>query len=101
MPAGNLEKLKTAVLYGADAIYMGTPDLSLRVKSEMSLEDVVEGIAFAHKHGKRVYLTLNLFSHNKDIERLPIRVFSCSSRTWRRNLNYTSPPRRMCVPGNR
>ncbi|WP_321338249.1 U32 family peptidase C-terminal domain-containing protein [Breoghania sp.] len=60
-----------AVLYGADAIYMGTPDMSLRTKSQMSLEDVVEGIEFAHAHGKRIYLTLNLFSHNKDIDKLP------------------------------
>ena len=71
MPAGSLEKLKVAVLYGADAVYMGTPDLSLRVKSQMSLEDVGEGIEFAHEHGVRVYLTLNLFSHNKDIDKLP------------------------------
>jgi len=71
MPAGNLEKLKAAVLYGADAVYLGTPDMSLRTKSAFSLEDVVEGVKFAHEHGKRVYLTLNLFSHNKDITKLP------------------------------
>ncbi len=71
MPAGSLEKLKAAILYGADAVYMGTPDLSLRSKSTMSLDDVVEGVAFAHAHGKRAYLTLNLFSHNKDIAKLP------------------------------
>lgn len=71
MPAGSLEKLKTAVLYGADAIYMGTPDMSLRTKSEFTLEEVIEGIEFAHSYGKRVYLTLNLFTHNKDIEKLP------------------------------
>lgn len=70
MPAGDLQKLKMAVLYGADAIYLGTPDLSLRTKSAFTLEDVVEGIKFAHSHGKRVYLTLNLFSHNKDIPKL-------------------------------
>lgn len=70
MPAGNLQKLKIAVLYGADAIYLGTPDMSLRTKAEFTLEQVVEGIEFAHKHGKRVYLTLNLFSHNKDIPKL-------------------------------
>lgn len=70
MPAGSLEKLKMAVLYGADAIYMGTPDMSLRTKSKMTLDDVVEGIEFAHAHGKRVYLTLNLFAHNKDIPKL-------------------------------
>jgi putative protease len=70
MPAGSLEKLKMAILYGADAIYLGTPDMSLRTKSEFTLDEVVEGVKFAHRHGKRVYLTLNLFSHNKDIDKL-------------------------------
>ncbi|WP_243613654.1 U32 family peptidase C-terminal domain-containing protein [Shimia aestuarii] len=70
MPAGNLRKLKMAVLYGADAVYLGTPDLSLRTKSEFSLEDVIEGVEFCHAHGRRAYLTLNLFSHNKDIPKL-------------------------------
>ncbi|MBL4806140.1 MAG: U32 family peptidase C-terminal domain-containing protein [Rhodobacteraceae bacterium] len=70
MPAGNLRKLKMAVLYGADAVYLGTPDLSLRTKSQFSLEDVVEGVEFCHAHGKRAYLTLNLFSHNKDVPKL-------------------------------
>jgi len=71
LPAGTLDRLKTAILYGADAVYCGTPDMSLRVKSGFTLEDVIEGIKFAHDHGKKVYLTLNLFSHNKDIEKLP------------------------------
>lgn len=71
MPAGDLEKLKTAILYGADAVYMGTPELSLRTQSGIDLEDLKEGIAFAHERGKKVYLTLNLFSHNRDIEKLP------------------------------
>ncbi len=70
MPAGNLRKLKMAVLYGADAVYLGTPDLSLRTKSQFSLEEVVEGVEFCHAHGKRAYLTLNLFSHNKDVPKL-------------------------------
>lgn len=70
MPAGSLERLKVAVLYGADAIYMGTPDMSLRTKSKFSLEEVKEGIQFAHEHGVRVYLTLNLFAHNKDVPKL-------------------------------
>ncbi len=70
MPAGSLERLKTAILYGADAVYLGTPDMSLRTKSSFTLEEVVEGIEFAHKHGKKVYLTLNLFTHNKDIPKL-------------------------------
>jgi putative protease len=71
MPAGSLEKLKVAILYGADAVYMGTPDLSLRTRSNFTLDDVLEGVAFAHACGKRAYLTLNLFSHNRDIEKLP------------------------------
>ncbi len=71
MPAGSLEKLKVAILYGADAVYMGTPDLSLRTRSNFTLDEVVKGVAFAHAHGKRAYLTLNLFSHNRDIEKLP------------------------------
>ena len=70
MPAGSLERLKVAVLYGADAVYLGTPDMSLRTKSKFSLEDIKEGVAFAHDHGVRVYLTLNLFTHNKDVPKL-------------------------------
>lgn len=71
LPAGDLEKLRAAVLYGADAVYAGTPDMSLRTQSGFSLDDLREGVAFAHERGKRVYLTLNLFSHNKDVEKLP------------------------------
>ena len=71
LPAGDLTKLKTAILYGADAVYAGTPDMSLRAQSKMSLEDLKEGIEFVHSHGKKIYLTLNLFTHNKDIAKLP------------------------------
>jgi len=71
MPAGSLAKLKTAILYGADAVYAGTPDLSLRTQSSFTLEELLEGVRFAHERGKRIYLTLNLFTHNRDIEKLP------------------------------
>jgi U32 family peptidase len=71
MPAGSLEKLKTALLYGADAVYLGTPDMSLRTQSSITLEELKQGVDFAHELGKKVYLTLNLFSHNRDIEKLP------------------------------
>lgn len=71
LPAGSLKTLKTAFLYGADAVYAGTPEMSLRAKSKFPLEDMQEGISFAHNLGNKVYLTLNLFSHNKDIEKLP------------------------------
>lgn len=73
LPAGSLDKLKIAFTYGADAVYMGTPDLSLRSKSDITLEEIIEGITYAHSlpGGKKVYLTLNMYSHNKDIAKLP------------------------------
>lgn len=71
LPAGSLVKLKTAIMYGADAVYAGTPDMSLRTQSKFSLEDLKEGIEFVHAHGKKIYLTLNLFIHNKEAEKLP------------------------------
>ncbi|MCA6071159.1 MAG: U32 family peptidase C-terminal domain-containing protein [Endomicrobium sp.] len=70
LPAGSLFGLKTAFLYGADAVYAGVPEMSLRAKSKFPLEEMENGISFAHNLGKKVYLTLNLFSHNKDIARL-------------------------------
>ncbi|MBL4590143.1 MAG: U32 family peptidase [Alphaproteobacteria bacterium] len=70
MPASSLERLKVSVLYGADAVYLGTPDMSLRTKSKFSLEEIKEGIAFAHERNVRVYLTLNLFTHNKDVPKI-------------------------------
>src|SRR3989339_142 len=70
-PAGSLQKLKTAILYGADAVYCGTPDLSMRTQSKFTLEEIIEGVKFAHEHNKKIYLTLNLYTHNKDVEKLP------------------------------
>ena len=71
LPAGSLTKLKTAILYGADAVYAGTPDMCLRAQSKITMEDLKEGIKFVHEHGKKIYLTLNLFMHNGDVEKLP------------------------------
>ena len=71
LPAGSLVKLKTALLYGADAVYAGTPDMSLRTQSKFSLEELKEGIEFVHQKGKKIYLTLNLFIHNREAEKLP------------------------------
>ncbi len=71
LPGGNLKKVKTAFLYGADSVYVGTPDMSLRSKSEFSLEDLKEVSRIAKANNKKFYLTLNLFTHNRDIERLP------------------------------
>ena len=71
LPAGSLVKLKTAILYGADAVYAGTPDMSLRTQSKFSLEELKEGIDFVHSMGKKIYLTLNLYIHNEEALKLP------------------------------
>ncbi len=71
-PAGNYEKLVTAVTYGADAIYLAGKEFGLRAKAgNFTLEKMAEGIAFAHKHGVKVYVTVNIFAHNKDVALLP------------------------------
>ncbi len=68
VPAGSLEVLKTAVLFGADAVYIGGDVFSLRAKAKnFSLEEMREGIAFAHSHGAKVYVTANIFAHNGDL----------------------------------
>jgi U32 family peptidase len=68
IPAGNLETLKTAVMYGADAIYIGGDLYGLRAKAKnFSMEDMKEGIQFAHEHGKKVYVTANITAHNQDL----------------------------------
>ena len=67
-PGGSLEKLKTAIEYGADAVYIGGEAYSLRVAAEnFTIEEMREGIEFAHSRGKKVYLTANILPHNKDI----------------------------------
>ena len=68
-PGGSLEKLKTAINYGADAVYIGGEAFSLRVAAEnFSIEDMKEGLYYAHERGKKVYLTANILPHNSDIE---------------------------------
>lgn len=69
VPAGSLEVLKTAVYYGADAVYVGGEAFSLRAKAKnFSMEDLAEGIAYAHAHGVKVYITANILAHNDDLE---------------------------------
>lgn len=66
-PAGNLEKLKTAVHYGANAVYLGGKTFGLRAKAgNFSLEQMAEGVQFAHKNNVQVYVTTNIFAHNRD-----------------------------------
>ncbi len=70
-PAGDLEKLKVAFHYGADAVYIGGQSFGLRAKSKnFDLDEMAEGIRFAHNLGKRVYVTANIFAHNEDIDRV-------------------------------
>ena len=69
-PGGSLEKLKTAIDYGADAVYIGGEAFSLRVAAEnFSLDDMKEGLKYAHDRGKKVYLTANIIAHNRDISK--------------------------------
>ena len=68
-PAGDLEKFKTAIQYGADAVYLAGDKLGLRTASKnLSLDDIKEATKLAHDLDKKVYLTLNVISHNKDLE---------------------------------
>lgn len=69
-PGGSLEKLITAVDYGADAVYIGGEAFSLRVAAEnFTLEEMAEGIKYAHDRGRKVYLTANIIPHNCDIDK--------------------------------
>lgn len=69
IPASSLEVLKTAVIFGADAVYIGGEAFGLRAKAKnFSMEDMAEGIAFAHKRGVKVYVTANILAHNRDLE---------------------------------
>lgn len=71
-PAGNMEKLKMALLYGADAVYLGGKAFGLRsFGGNFTNEELQEAVDFAHKLGKKIYVTVNIFPHNSDIAKLP------------------------------
>lgn len=71
-PAGSLEKLKVAVLYGANAVYLGGQKFGLRTAADnFTLPELEEGVSFAHQHGALVYVVLNSFLHDEDLEELP------------------------------
>ena len=85
VPASSLEVLKIAVIYGADAVYIGGEAFGLRAKAKnFSMEEMAEGIAFAHEHGVRVYVTANILAHNYDLEGV---------RTYFEELNNLKPDR--------
>lgn len=70
-PAGDLQKLKVAILYGADAVFIGGKKFSLRAKaSNFDILAIQEGVIFAHQHDAKVYVTVNMYPHNEDFEGL-------------------------------
>ena len=71
-PAGSLEKLKMAVVYGADAVYLGGEAFGLRAYADnFTIDDLKDGVKFADERGKKVYITLNKFPHNEDLVEMP------------------------------
>ena len=71
IPAGSLEVLKIAVVFGADAVYIGGEAFGLRAKARnFSRKDMEDGIAFAHAHGVKVYVTANILAHNDDLKEI-------------------------------
>lgn len=72
LPAGDLDKLKTAILFGADAVYAGGKEYSLRAAAgNLSLPEMSEGLHFVHENGKKLYVTVNILAHNRDLKNLP------------------------------
>ena len=70
-PAGDLEKLKWAIMYGADAVYIGGKDFSLRANAvNFTLDEIKEGVIYAHNHNAKVYVTVNIVFHENDFDRL-------------------------------
>ena len=71
IPAGNLEKLKVAIHYGADAVYLGGQEFGLRSNAgNFTLEEMAEGVEFAKKYGAKIYVTTNIFAHNENMDGL-------------------------------
>ena len=70
-PAGNFEKLQAALVYGADAVYLGGKNFSLRAFGDnFSADEIIQAVNFAHKLGKKIYVTTNIFAHNADVEEI-------------------------------
>ena len=71
-PAGNMERLTTAIDYGADAVYLGAQSMSLRNYADnFTPEQLTEGVIYAHARGRKVYLTMNTLPTNEEADRLP------------------------------
>jgi putative protease len=68
-PAGDMESVKAAILFGADAVYVGGDEFGLRVNAGFSREELAQAVEYVHNHGKRIYLTCNIVADNSDIDR--------------------------------
>ena len=80
IPAGSLDVLRTAVVYGADAVYIGGEAFGLRAKAHnFSNQEMKEGIAFAHERGVKVYVTANILAHNDDLPGVENILRSCGT----------------------
>ena len=66
-PAGSLDKLKSAIHYGADAVYLGGGDFSLRAHAVLTLDDLATAVSYAHRHKVKAYITINIMAHNSDL----------------------------------
>ncbi len=72
-PAGNFIKMETALAHGADAVYLGIPDFSLRVRiNDFNLKSLKEAVAYVHAQKKKAYVTINIFAHNHHLDKLPL-----------------------------
>jgi len=67
-PAGDMESLKAAILYGADAVYIGGESFGLRANAGLGMEALSEAVTYAHEHGRKIYLTCNIVANNSDID---------------------------------
>src|SRR5699024_5043390 len=89
VPASSLEVLKIAVVFGADAVYIGGEAFGLRAKAKnFSHEDMAEGIAVAHSHGVKVYVTVNILAHNGDLP--GVREYLQDRKSTRLNSSHVS-----------
>ena len=95
-PAGDIEKLKIAVDYGADAVYFGGEMFSLRAGAgNLTVEEIREGVAYAHERSVKCYMTLNIFAHNEDIE--PLREYLYSIKDIPIDAFIVSDPGVICM----
>lgn len=90
-PAGSVEKMKYAFAYGADAVYMGIPDFSLRVRvNRCTMDEVRDSIEYTHRIGKKIYVTVNIVAHNGHLEQLPLYLKQLN--TWKPDALIISDP---------